>query len=81
MATTGPPNGMLHPTQVNGGTAVFQHSPETKELKKEWEAGCQADEVCRLMSVIFWSSPFFFEIDLRESVTKIPSMAAKDTRQ
>lgn len=31
--------------QVNGGTAVFQHSPETKDLQKEKEAGCQADEV------------------------------------
>jgi hypothetical protein len=35
----------LDEKQVNGGTAVFQHSPETKELQKEKEAGCQADEV------------------------------------
>lgn len=37
--------GATNEKQVNGGTAVFQHSPETKDLQKEKEAGCQADEV------------------------------------
>ncbi|GHJ86026.1 hypothetical protein NliqN6_2428 [Naganishia liquefaciens] len=36
---------MLHAKLANGGTAVFQHSPETQRLQKEWEAGCQADEI------------------------------------
>jgi hypothetical protein len=50
------PNGMLRPKQVNGGTAVFQHSPETQTLKKEWEAGCQADEVCHAVVTVFQNS-------------------------
>ncbi|KAI5455433.1 Long-chain base-1-phosphate phosphatase [Naganishia albida] len=40
-----PNGGNLSEKQVNGGTAVFQHSPETKDLQKEKEAGCLPDEV------------------------------------
>lgn len=56
MATMDSPSGMLRPKQVNGGTAVFQHSPETQTLKKEWEAGCQADEVCHAVVTVFQNS-------------------------
>jgi hypothetical protein len=41
-------NGNVGENFVNGGTSIFQHSPENNHLKREKEAGCQPDAVRHL---------------------------------